>query len=184
VGYVSALNREVEIEGITMNLIQTDAAINPGNSGGALLDATGALVGINNAKLVANEVEGIGYAIPISKALSLINRLVNREEIAYRDSAKLEFEWQDVTEALSSALSIPMGVYVAAYEEDSALAKAGVPMFGVITEVNGIEVKSMEQLEDALCYIRGGSTGTLTVQVRVEGVYVPKEYTVVFEHRD
>lgn len=183
VGYVSALDREIEIEGVTMNLIQTDAAINPGNSGGALLDATGALVGINNAKLVANEVEGIGYAIPISKVLSLINRLVNREEISYRDSAKLEFEGQDVTEALSSALSIPMGVYVAAYEEDSALAEAGVPLFSVITEVNGIEVKSMEQLEDALRYTRGGTTGTLIAQVRIEGVYVPKEYTVTFEAR-
>lgn len=183
VGYVSALDREVEIEGVTMNLIQTDAAINPGNSGGALLDATGALIGINNAKLVDYSVEGIGYAIPISKVLSLINRLVNREEIAYEDSAFLGIEGQDVTEAHSVALSIPKGIYITAIEEESAAEKAGIPLFGVITEVNGIEVRTLEQLRDVLRYIRGGTTGTVTVQMRIEGEYVPKEYTVVFDTR-
>lgn len=183
VGYVSALDREVEIEGITMNLIQTDAAINPGNSGGALLDATGALIGINNAKLVDYSVEGIGYAIPISKVLSLINRLVNREEIEYEDSAFLGIEGQDVTEAHSVALSIPKGIYITSIVEESAAEKAGIPLFGVITEVNGIEVRTLEQLSDVLRYIRGGTTGTVTVQVRIEGEYVPKEYTVVFDSR-
>jgi len=183
VGYVSALNREVEIEGVTMNLIQTDAAINPGNSGGALLDATGALVGINNAKLVDSRVEGIGYAIPISKVLSLINRMVNREEIAYEDSALLGIEGQDVTEAHSAALSIPVGVYITAFGEESAAEEAGIPLFSVITEVNGTEVKTLEQLRDVLRYIRGGTTGTVTVQVRIEGEYVPKECTVVFDTR-
>ncbi len=183
VGYVSALDREVEIQGVTMNLIQTDAAINPGNSGGALLDSTGALVGINNAKLVDNNVEGIGYAIPISKVLSLINRIVNREEIAYEDSAFLGIEGNDVTEAHSAALSIPVGVYIAAFGEESAAEEAGIPLYSVITEVNGMEVKTLEQLRDVLRYIRGGTTGTVTVQVRVEGEYVPKEYTVVFDTR-
>ena len=72
VGYVSAVNREVTIEGVPMELIQTDAAINPGNSGGALLNAKGELVGINNAKLVANDVEGVGYSIPISKVAEIL----------------------------------------------------------------------------------------------------------------
>ena len=183
VGYVSALDREVTIEGVTMNLIQTDAAINPGNSGGALLNAKGELVGINNAKLVASEVEGVGYSIPVSKVVSLINQLMNREEIRYRDSAMLGIIVQDVTENLSATLNIPRGVYIVEVEEDSAAAKAGIPLYGVITEVNGISVKSQEQLNEVLSYIRGGTTGTVTVQERVEGEYTPKEYTVTFDKR-
>lgn len=183
VGYVSAVDREVTIEGVPMRLIQTDAAINPGNSGGALLNARGELVGINNAKLVASDVEGVGYSIPISNVVSLINRMVNREEIKYKDSAMLGIEGQDVTENLSAALSIPRGVYIARLEEGSAAEEAGIPLYSVITEVNGMEVKSMEQLKEVLSYIRGGSVGTVTVQERVEGEYVPKEYSVTFDVR-
>lgn len=183
VGYVSAVDREVTIEGVTMKLIQTDAAINPGNSGGALLNARGELIGINNAKLVASDVEGVGYSIPISSVVSLINQLVNREEINYKDSAMLGIEGQDVTENLSAALNIPVGVYIVSVEEGSAAEKAGLPLYGVITEINGMEVKSMEQLKEVLGYIRGGSAGTITIQERVEGEYVPKEYSITFDVR-
>lgn len=183
VGYVSALDREITIEGVTMKLIQTDAAINPGNSGGALLNARGELVGINNAKLVASDVEGVGYSIPISEVVSVIRQLMNREEISYKDSAVLGIEVQDVTENLSAALNIPRGVYIVSVEEDSAAAKAGIPLYGVITEINGMEVRSGEQLNEVLRYIRGGTTGTVTVQERVQGEYTPKEYTVTFDKR-
>lgn len=180
VGYVSAIDREVEIEGITMNLIQTDAAINPGNSGGALLNAKGELIGINNAKLVASDVEGIGYAIPISEVVSIINQMLNREEIDYEDSAVLGVMCQDVTENHSEALNIPVGIYIAGIEEGSAAEQAGLPLYGVITEVNGITVKTQEQLLEVLSYTRGGSEGTVTVKARERGEYVAKEYTVVF----
>lgn len=183
VGYVSAVDREITIEGVPMTLIQTDAAINPGNSGGALLNARGELVGINNAKLVASDVEGVGYAIPISNVVSLINQLVNREEIKYKDSAMLGIEGQDVTENLSTALNIPRGVYIVSVEEESAADKAGLPLYSVITEVNGMEVKSMEELKEVLSYIRGGTAGTITVQERIEGDYVPKEYSITFDVR-
>ncbi|MBP3617016.1 MAG: trypsin-like peptidase domain-containing protein [Lachnospiraceae bacterium] len=183
VGYVSAVDREVEIQGVPMKLIQTDAAINPGNSGGALLDATGALIGINNAKLVATKVEGVGYAIPISNVISLIHQLVNREEIDYEDSAVIGIVGQDVTENLSEALNIPIGVYIKEFSEDSPARDAGIPLFSVITEVNGMEVKTMEQLRDVLGHIRGGSTGTVTVQERVEGEYEEKEYEITFSIR-
>lgn len=183
VGYISAIDREVTIEGVDMTLIQTDAAINPGNSGGALLNARGELIGINNAKLVASDVEGVGYSIPISDVVTLINRLMNREEIKYSASAYLGVEGQDVTENLSTALNIPVGVYISGMEEGSAAEKAGLPLFGVITEVNGMKVKTVEQLNEVLGYIRGGTAGTVTVHERVEGEYVPKEYTVTFDVR-
>ncbi|MGN1084065.1 MAG: S1C family serine protease [Lachnospiraceae bacterium] len=180
VGYVSAVDREVEIEGVKMNLIQTDAAINPGNSGGALLNARGELIGINNAKLVASSIEGIGYAIPIDEVVSVINRLLNREEIDYEDSALLGIVGQDVTETLSEVLDIPVGIYISEIEKDSPADKAGLPLYAVITEVNGITVKTEEQLREVLSYIRGGTAGTVTVQERVQGEYVPREYEVVF----
>lgn len=180
VGYVSAVDREVEIEGVSMKLIQTDAAINPGNSGGALLNAKGELIGINNAKLVATKVEGVGYSIPISNVLSLINRMVNREEIDYEDSAVLGIEGKDVTESLSATLNIPMGVYVSNYTKDSAAEAAGIPLYSVITEVNDMEIETMEQLKEVLGYIRGGSEGTVTVQERVQGEYVPRVYEITF----
>ncbi len=183
VGHISAVDREVTIEGVTMNLIQTDAAINPGNSGGALLNAAGELIGINNAKLVADDVEGVGYSIPVSSVVSLIHQMVNRVEIKYKDSALLGIEGQDVTENLSTALNIPRGVYVVSIEAGSAAETAGLPLYCVITEVNGMEVKSMEQLKEVLSFIRGGSAGTVTVQERVEGEYVPKEYSITFDVR-
>lgn len=183
VGYVSAVDRNVEIGGVSMNLIQTDAAINPGNSGGALLDASGALVGINNAKLVASNVEGVGYAIPISSVVSLIHQLVNREEIALKDSAVIGIEGQDVTETLSVTLNIPVGVYIKGYTNVSPARTAGIPLYSVITEVNGIGVTSMEQLKDVLRYIRGGTAGTVTVWERVDGEYEQREYDVTFAVR-
>ena len=80
VGYVSALNREVKTDNdTTRNLLQTDAAINPGNSGGALLNMKGEVIGINAAKYSSTEVEGMGYAIPISKAQDIINNLMTKK---------------------------------------------------------------------------------------------------------
>lgn len=183
VGYVSALDCEVEFENAKMKLIQTDAAINPGNSGGPLLNARGELVGINNAKLVETSVEGIGYAIPISTAANVINQMLHTEEIDYEDSAYLGIQCQDVTEALSEALSMPVGIYIAKMPENSPAALAGIPLYAVINEVNGITVKNEEQLRAVLSGIRGGSEGTVTVWERVKGEYTKKEYTVVFGTR-
>jgi serine protease Do len=180
VGYVSAVDREIEFENGTMRLIQTDAAINPGNSGGALLNAKGELIGINNAKLVAGDVEGVGYAIPISSVVSLIQHIVNREEISLKQSAVLGIEGRDVVDNVSGLLEIPKGVYIVDYTEGSAVEAAGIPLYSIITKVNGMEVTSMEQLKEVLRYTRGNTEGTITVQERVEGIYTPKEYKITF----
>lgn len=80
VGYVSALDREItDSSGITRTFIQTDAAINPGNSGGALIDLNGNVIGINAAKTASTEVEGMGFAIPISKAQEILNNLMTKK---------------------------------------------------------------------------------------------------------
>ena len=87
VGVISALNREVSSEDYTMSLIQTDAAINPGNSGGALLNSKGEVIGINSVKYVSEDTEGMGYAIPITDAISVLNDLMNYEEIPEAERA-------------------------------------------------------------------------------------------------
>lgn len=76
VGYISALNRKIDVEGTTYNLLQTDAAINEGNSGGALVNLNGEVIGINSVKVAASGVEGLGFAIPISDAKPIIDDLI------------------------------------------------------------------------------------------------------------
>ncbi len=79
-GWISALNRNISTDdGTSSSLIQTDAAINPGNSGGALLNMQGEVIGINSAKYADSAVEGMGYAIPISKAQPILEKLMNRQ---------------------------------------------------------------------------------------------------------
>ena len=82
VGYVSAKDRAVEVDEGTMTLLQTDAAINPGNSGGALLNSEGKVIGINSAKYADTSVEGMGFAIPITAAVPIINDLMEREVLS------------------------------------------------------------------------------------------------------
>lgn len=77
-GIISALAREVEVEGVTMNLLQTNTAINPGNSGGGLFNMDGKLIGIVNAKSSGTEIEGIGFAIPVNDALETAEKIIEK----------------------------------------------------------------------------------------------------------
>ena len=138
------------------------------------------MIGINNAKLVAGDVEGVGYAIPISSVVSLIQHIMNREEISLKQSAVLGIEGRDVVDNVSGLLAIPKGVYIVDYTEGSAAEEAGIPLYSIITKVNGMEVTSMEQLKEVLRYTRGNTEGTVTVQERLEGIYTPKEYKITF----
>lgn len=122
VGYVSALNREVRTsENNTRTLLQTDAAINPGNSGGALVNMKGEVVGINAAKYASTEVEGIGYAIPISKAEDIIGDLMNKKtqtQVAEEKRGYLGIQGITVDMDTAKALGMPEGVYIYKILED------------------------------------------------------------------
>lgn len=114
---------------MTSSLIQTDAAINPGNSGGALLNLQGQVIGINSAKLASSQVEGMGYAIPISTAEPIIDDLMNRKTRTAVDEDKrgyLGISDVDVTSDISKQMGIPTGAYVAAVVDGSAADKAGL----------------------------------------------------------
>lgn len=183
VGYISALNREVEIEGVNLKLIQTDAAINPGNSGGALLNSKGEVIGINSVKYVDESVESIGYAIPISDAIPIINNLMNRTTLVEKDRAYLGVSGKDVTDVYSQAFGMPIGFYVGQVDEGSAAEKAGIKVGDIIVAINDIGIENMQELQDTLIYTKGGSTGTITVKSLVNGEYKEKVLEITFDYR-
>lgn len=184
VGYISAISRDVEVEGRKMQLMQTDAAINPGNSGGALLNARGEVIGINTVKLIGREVESIGYAIPITEVIEIINQLINRTAIAKDQQGYLGIAGKEVTEVYSNAFNMPVGVFVSEVVENSAADKAGIKVGDIITGVNNIPVESQMDLMDALRYIEAGTKGTITVQTLINGEYVDQTLEIVFGERN
>jgi serine protease Do len=183
VGYISALDREVDIEGVNLNLIQTDAAINPGNSGGALLNSKGEVIGINSVKYVDESVESIGYAIPISDAIPIINQLMNRTTLTEKDRAFLGVSGRDVTDVYSQAFGMPVGYYVGTVQEGTAAEKAGIKAGDIIVALNDISIDSEKELQDALTYTQAGSKGTVTVKSLENGEYVEKVLDIVFDYK-
>ena len=184
VGYVSALNREFsEEDGITGTFIQTDAAINPGNSGGALLNAEGKVVGINSNKIGGNAIEGMGFAIPISKAIPIIDDLKVQEsktKVAEEERGVLGIRGISVTSDVASAYNMPVGAYVEEVIEGSGAADSNLVKGDVIIAVNGTEVTSMESLATQLSYYSAGTEVTLTIKHPVDGGdYEEREVKVV-----
>ena len=179
-GIISAVSRT--IDGFEGELIQTDAAINPGNSGGALLNANGEVIGINTAKVSADAVEGMGYAIPISDVNDVINELMNRETRTKVDSAKqgaLGIKGISVDETTSELYGIPQGVQVSELIKGGAAEQAGIPKKCIITKFDGTRVNSMEDLQEQLQYYEAGETVEVVVEVFSEsGEYVEKTYEV------
>ena len=162
-GIVSAKEREVTIDGITRTLMQTDAAINPGNSGGGLFNAKGELIGINSAKSVDTSVEGMGFAIPITSASSIIEGLMNMESIAEEDQGYLGINGETVPSSYISQYGYPKGVSVTRIAEDSPAEKAGLQIYDIITAVNGRAVESMNSLKSIVNNYPAGTTITLSV---------------------
>ena len=176
VGYISALDREITDEnGIQHTYIQTDAAINPGNSGGALLDLNGNVIGINAAKNASTEVEGMGFAIPISKAQEILNNLMTkktREAVDESAQGYLGIQGTNIDANASKEYGMPVGIYVYKIVEGGAAANSDLKEKDIITKFDGQSVTNMEELKQMLTYYEGGSTVELTVQSLVNGAYV------------
>lgn len=176
-GIVSALNREVSVSGangevITNKLIQTDAAINPGNSGGALINMKGEVIGINSVKLASQEVEGMGYAIPITAVETIIGDLMNKETRDKVDAEKagyLGVNVISVTTEASQMYDLPVGVYVKSVVEGSAAEKAGIKAGDVIIKLDGSSVASADELVESLSYYEAGEKIEIVVKVRESG---------------
>lgn len=165
-GYISALDREVQMDNMTATLIQTDAAINPGNSGGALFNMKGQVIGINSAKLAETKVEGMGYAIPISTAIPILNELENRvtrEKVDASEEGYLGISCQDVSSD-AQAYGIPADVYVAEATEGGAAQKAGIRQGDIITKFDGQTVTSVSEIKSLLQYYKAGETVDVVVE--------------------
>ena len=175
VGYVSALNREIKTsDGNTRVLLQTDAAINPGNSGGALLNMKGEVIGINAAKYSSTEVEGIGYAIPVSGVQEILDELMNRKtrsEVAEEKRGYLGIQGTTVDEDAAAAFGMPKGVYVYKILKDGAAADSQLREKDIITKLDGMTVKSMQELQKFLKGYEAGETIELLVQRQEDGQY-------------
>lgn len=186
VGYISAKDREVQVSennsgSNNMVLLQTDAAINPGNSGGALLDINGNVIGINSVKYADTKVEGIGYAIPMTDAIPIINELMNREVLKDDEKGYLGIKGRTVSESVSEAYGFPVGVLVSEVSEGGAAEKAGIKQGDVITKINGAKVTTIEQVQNKVNNTKAGTEVTVTVARSQEGEYKEQEIKVVLE---
>lgn len=186
VGYISALDREIEIEGIKMNLLQTDAAINPGNSGGALLNIYGEVIGINSVKFADTNVEGMGYAIPISDAIPMINLLMNSKALEVTEMGFLGINVetaQNVTEDLATLYNMPVGIFINDVVEGSPAEKAGLKPGHIIVGFDDIKIETVDDLLNVLTYSRPGDEVVLKIKERSDGKYADKELNVVLGKR-
>lgn len=182
-GVVSALNREISMEGgSAATFIQTDAAINPGNSGGALVDLNGKVVGINSNKIGGSTVEGMGYAIPISRAVPIIEDLMNqktKELVAEENRGYLGISGVSVTSQVASAYGMPQGAYVVRIFEDGGAADSDLQKGDIITSINKSSVDSMEALQKQLKYYEAGEEVVLSVKrADGQGEYEDVEVTI------
>ncbi len=179
-GIISAKERIVSTN--TTPLIQTDAAINPGNSGGALLNMSGEVIGINSSKYASTEVEGMGYAIPISEVESILEELMNeetREKVPEEKRGYLGIMCQTVDATTSVTFGIPAGVLISDFTEGSAAKAAGMEKNSIITKIGRQSIGSTEELTSYLEYYASGEKIEITAMVNDDGEYIEKTYSVI-----
>lgn len=173
-GIVSAKNRKIDINEKSMTLIQTDAAINSGNSGGPLLNSSGQVIGINSAKMSASygsaSVEGLGFAIPINEAKTIVDDLINYKYVKGRP--QIGITTVDVTESVSRYYDIPLGVYVQSVQEGSSAEIAGIQKGDVIIDIEGTTVTSATELNKIKNEYKAGDTIHLTISRAGEDITV------------
>lgn len=178
VGYISAKEREVTIENNTMTLLQTDAAINPGNSGGALLNIAGEVIGINSVKYADSSVEGMGFAIPITRAMPIINDLMNREKIAEGEAGFLGIAGSTVASDMISGYGWPEGVYIDSVLEGGPAEESGILPRDIVTKINDTNVTTMEAMQERISSYRAGTKVNVTIQRLENGQFVEKTFEV------
>lgn len=172
VGVISALNREVSTDTMTMNMIQIDAAINGGNSGGALLNSRGEVIGINSAKYSSNalsssaSIEGMGFAIPISDVSELITNLMNGKALSDEERGYLGISGYMITSEMSKSYNMPEGFYVSSIVRGTGAYKSGLSIGNIITEIEGKKVTKFSDISEVL------ETKKATEKVKIKVKYV------------
>jgi serine protease Do len=161
-GIVSAINRTVtDSDGKKYILTQTDAAINSGNSGGALVNSKGEVIGVNTLKISGAGIENVGFAIPINNTKDIYAQLIEFNKVK---RPYLGIKGTDVSEKDSQTHNVPVGVYVNEVTNFGPAQKAEIKVGDVITKINGVEVKSMEELNNEKNKKAIGDEVTLTIK--------------------
>lgn len=161
VGVISALNRSLEIENRTLNLIQTDAAINEGNSGGALLNSQGQVIGINSAKIAASGVEGLGFAIPINDAWPIVDQLIKYGYVKGRPF--IGISGRAISSVYARSYGLAEGIYVTDVTAGSGADKAGIKPGDIIVSLAGKKIETVKDLDTVKEAYKPGDTVTVTV---------------------
>ncbi|MDO4306553.1 MAG: trypsin-like peptidase domain-containing protein [Eubacteriales bacterium] len=186
-GWISAMNRTVTLEdGSNSDLIQTDAAINPGNSGGALLNMRGELIGINSAKYADNAVEGMGYAIPISKAQPILEELMNRRTREKVEDSKAAYLGVNVANLSTEAIemyNMPAGAFVTEVFSGSAAEAAGIQKSDIVVKLDGQKVSGRDDLIEKLTYYEAAEEVEIVVARADNGEYVENTFMVTLGAR-
>ena len=160
-GVVSAVNREVtDTDRKTYTLIQTDAAINAGNSGGALVNSEGKVIGVNTLKLTGNDVEGMGFAIPINSTTDITSQLIQYSKVR---RPYIGVTGMDLDAETARKNNLVEGIYVKDVETFSAAEKGGIKIGDVIIKADGKDVKTMDELNEIKNSHNIGDEMTITV---------------------
>ncbi|HCT92034.1 MAG TPA: hypothetical protein DF613_11750 [Lachnospiraceae bacterium] len=185
-GCVSALDRKLDGDELGITLIQTDAAINPGNSGGALLNMKGELIGINSAKYASYNVEGMGYAIPISTASPILDDLIHietRDKVPDNRAAYLGVVCRDVEAEVSEIYGMPLGAYVDEVRQSTPAEAAGIKAGDIIVALANRKIRSRDDLLEALSYYAAGESVDVTVQRTEDGEYKEQTFHVLLSKK-
>ncbi len=183
-GIISALNREVELDGVSMELILTDAAVNLGSSGGALLNASGEVIGICIAKETEDSAEGMGYFIPIDTAVPVLEQLINKEtrdKLSDSERGYIGATVLSVSDEAVETYNMPAGAFVYEVTSGSAAEEAGLKNGDIITALEGESVTSSDDLIEKMSYYAPGETITLVVYTANNGSYEGREVEVTLQ---
>lgn len=185
VGVVSALDRKIEGDTYSNNMIQLDAAINGGNSGGALLNSKGEVVGINSAKYSSNgssssaSIEGMGFAIPISDITDLIESLSKGEEAP--TGASIGISGYMIDENTSKSYNMPIGFYISDIAKGSGADKSELDIGNIVTKIDDVEVEEFNDISNYLYEKKAGDKVKLTVKYISGRTYKEKIVTVTLQ---
>ncbi len=163
-GIISATERTIESEGYIMSLIQTSAAVNPGNSGGPMINSRGQVIGVINSKIGAEDVEGIGFAIPVNTALRVAQDLIDTGYVSSRPMLGITVQSITAEQAAAYGLdSSDVGITVQEVQEGSAAELGGMKIGDKIVAIGGIEVESSAEFIYEKDKYSVGDTAIVTV---------------------
>ncbi len=190
-GYISAFDRSLSLSDSSGNtiestgLVQTDASINSGDSGGGLFNMNGELIAINEAKSSTTSsgvtVDNMGYAIPMSKAMPIINSMIDgtfEESSSQSGSAYLGVTVSEITSEVSRMYNMPEGLYVSSVEDGSPAAEAGIQVGDIISSIDGTEVTSYDELSSELATKNVGDVASVTINRTSNGMYAQSDVQV------